>query len=60
MCPSLSFHFAALVAMALTPAASALNILMNNDDGFESANIRELYRMLVGAGHDVLMVAPAT
>lgn len=46
--------------MALTPAASALNILMNNDDGFESANIRELYRMLVGAGHDVLMVAPAT
>lgn len=60
MPPSLSFHFAALAVMALMPPASALNILMNNDNGFGSGNIRELYRMLVGAGHDVVMVAPAT
>lgn len=33
---------------------------MNNDDGFGSANIRELYRLLVEDGHDVVMVAPAT
>ena len=51
---------AAVAAIALTPAVSALNILMNNDDGFGAANIRELYRLLVDAGHDVIMVAPAT
>lgn len=51
---------AAVAATALAPAVSALNILMNNDDGFGSANIRELYRMLVDDGHDVVMVAPAT
>lgn len=25
---------------------------MNNDDGFGGGNIRELYRLLKGAGHD--------
>ncbi|KAF2109346.1 acid phosphatase precursor [Lophiotrema nucula] len=33
---------------------------MNNDDGFGAGNIREFYRILKEAGHDVLMVAPAT
>ncbi|KIX05411.1 5'/3'-nucleotidase SurE [Rhinocladiella mackenziei CBS 650.93] len=38
---------------------SGLNILMNNDDGFGVSNIREFYRLLVAAGHNVWMVAPA-
>lgn len=60
MRPSLLWHVAALAATTLTPTASALNILMNNDDGFGSANLRALYSMLVDAGHDVVVVAPAT
>lgn len=43
---------------ALATSSTALNILVNNDDGFGSANIRELYRLLKAKGHDVLMVAP--
>lgn len=50
----------AAVATTLATSASALNILLNNDDGFGSVNIRELFRVLVEAGHDVIMVAPAT
>lgn len=38
---------------------AALNILLSNDDGFGVSNIREFYRLLVAAGHDVHMVAPA-
>ncbi|KAM0261549.1 hypothetical protein ACHAPA_009719 [Fusarium lateritium] len=38
----------------------ALNILLNNDDGFGSANLRETYRLLKGKGHNVWIVAPAT
>lgn len=49
-----------LLTTCLAYSATALNILMNNDDGFGSANIRELYRLLVEDGHDVVMVAPAT
>ena len=44
----------------LSPLVHGLNILMGNDDGFGSANIREFYRLLKAAGHDVWMVAPAT
>lgn len=43
----------------LARAAQGLNILMNNDDGFGASNLRELYRLLVAAGHDVWVVAPA-
>ncbi|TPX11656.1 uncharacterized protein E0L32_007635 [Thyridium curvatum] len=51
----------AIFAAALfAQATGALNILMNNDDGFGVSNIRELYRLLVEAGHHVVMVAPAT
>jgi 5'-nucleotidase len=49
--------FTAAIA-ALTTSSSAINILLNNDDGFGSANIREFYRLLKKAGHEVLMVAP--
>ncbi|KKY13307.1 putative acid phosphatase [Diplodia seriata] len=48
----------ALAALSCSLSAQALNILLNNDDGWASANIRETYRLLKEAGHNVLMVAP--
>lgn len=36
----------------------ALNIVITNDDGFETANITELYAALKGVGHDVIISAP--
>ena len=47
-----------VAVLSLASLASALNILLNNDDGFGASNIREFYRLLVAAGHDVYMVAP--
>ncbi|KAK9412728.1 putative Acid phosphatase [Seiridium unicorne] len=47
---------AATVASGL---ANGLNILMNNDDGFGSANLREFYKVLKAKGHNVWIVAPA-
>lgn len=39
--------------LALLAASSqALNIIVNNDDGFASANTREFYRLLKDAGHN--------
>jgi 5'-nucleotidase len=35
-------------------------VLVTNDDGVESAGLHALVRALVDAGHDVLVVAPAT
>lgn len=49
----------ALAAITFAKSSLALSILMNNDDGFGAANIRELYRLLVADGHDVIIVAPA-
>ncbi|CAA9964980.1 Acid phosphatase [Pyrenophora teres f. maculata] len=46
-------------ALGLASSSDAAKILMGNDDGFGSGNLRELYKLLVGAGHDVLIVAPA-
>lgn len=54
----LSFASAAFAALFCSQSSQALNILLNNDDGWASANIRETYRLLKEAGHDVLMVAP--
>jgi 5'-nucleotidase len=39
-------------ALSLATAANGLKILMNNDDGFGSGNLRELYGMLKEDGHD--------
>ncbi|MEM7409823.1 MAG: 5'/3'-nucleotidase SurE [Myxococcota bacterium] len=39
-------------------SAQALDILLTNDDGFETENIQALYRALVDAGHNVIMAAP--
>lgn len=38
--------------LCLVPSAQAVNILLNNDDGFGSGNIREVYRLLKKAGHN--------
>ena len=53
---SVSF-VASLLALSASHA-KALNILVNNDDGFGSANIREFYRLLKAHGHNALIVAP--
>ncbi|KAH8900800.1 5'/3'-nucleotidase sure [Thozetella sp. PMI_491] len=44
---------------AIAVPTQALNILVNNDDSWGSANIRETYRLLRAAGHNAWMVAPA-
>jgi hypothetical protein len=41
-------HFVLLLPFILS--VGALNILVNNDDGFGASNIRELYRLLNAAG----------
>jgi hypothetical protein len=38
--------------LAFATTSQALNILLNNDDGFGSANLREVYRLLKKDGHD--------
>jgi 5'-nucleotidase len=47
-------------ALLSASSSQALNILLNNDDGFGSGNLRETYRLLKGKGHNVWLVAPAT
>lgn len=39
--------------------AHALNILLTNDDGFESASLHAVYRGLEALGHSVVISAPA-
>ena len=48
----------ALLLVLASGASHALNILLTNDDGFETANLRALYSALKAAGHDVLVAAP--
>lgn len=50
----------ALAALLTTQAGSAfaLNILLTNDDGFETANLRALSERLRAAGHVVVISAP--
>ncbi|KAK7693133.1 hypothetical protein QCA50_002699 [Cerrena zonata] len=51
--------FVALTAALLVTSASALNILLTNDDSWASANIRATYSALKDDGHDVVLVGPA-
>ncbi|KAF1815273.1 sure-like protein [Eremomyces bilateralis CBS 781.70] len=44
---------------SLLSSACGLNILVNNDDSWAAANIREFYKALKASGHNVLLVAPA-
>lgn len=54
----LSFLSSLAVMAALSSGSTAISILMGNDDGFGSAQLREFYRFLKADGHDVLIVAP--
>jgi 5'-nucleotidase len=45
-------YSALIAALGLASSSDALKILMGNDDGFGSGNLRELYKLLVDAGHD--------
>ncbi len=47
-------------AFVLSPTAMALNIVLTNDDGWETTNIQTLKDTLEAAGHDVIMAAPCT
>lgn len=49
---------AALAAALLFTGCSAISILMGNDDGFGSAQLREFCRLLREDGHEVVVVAP--
>lgn len=46
-----------LLAITALPA-SALDIVLTNDDGFETEYIQTLFNALVDAGHNVVMSAP--
>jgi len=50
---------AATAALVLCSQTSAINILLGNDDGFASANLRETYRLLKASGHNVAVVSEA-
>ena len=53
------FSISHCLTAALISTSAALNIIVNNDDSFGSANIREFYRLLKEKGHDVYLVAPS-
>jgi broad specificity polyphosphatase/5'/3'-nucleotidase SurE len=38
--------------LGLASCSQAINILLNNDDGFGSGNLREVYRLLKKQGHN--------
>ena len=50
--PSVDMLVSSILSLALAGSAQALNILLNNDDGFASGNLREVYRLLKEAGHN--------
>jgi 5'-nucleotidase len=56
----LSFLSAALLLQSLvfSYSASALNIVLTNDDSWETNNIKEMKKALEAEGHDVIMSAP--
>lgn len=47
-----------LAGLSLSLQANALNILLTNDDGCRAPGINAVYQALVGAGHQVTLVAP--
>lgn len=50
---------AGAAALFLAGSSHGLNILLNNDDGFGSGNLRELYRLLKGEGHNGIVPTPS-
>ena len=53
-----TFLIGAVLTCASASGASALDILLTNDDGFEAPGIRALHTRLIADGHNVTMVAP--
>lgn len=56
----LSLGMALTSALTLSPMASALNIVLTNDDSWETTNIQLMKTALEAAGHNVIMSAPCT
>lgn len=57
----LSFFVAAGASAAAAPAsANGLNVLLTNDDGYDSDGIETMRAALLAAGHTVYLSAPAT
>lgn len=54
------FGIALTSSLVLSPMASALNIVLTNDDSWNTTNIISLKSALEAAGHDVIMSAPCT
>lgn len=52
--------WALIGGLLVSGQASALNILLTNDDGWETDNIQTLFSALQAAGHNVIMSAPCT
>jgi len=50
----------ALSTLLLSNYVSALNILLTNDDGWDTVNIQTLFTKLEEANHDVILSAPCT
>lgn len=59
----MKMHFSigsvALAALAFAQSVRSINILVGNDDGFGSAQLRETKRLLIAAGHTVVAVSEA-
>ncbi|MEK6215289.1 MAG: 5'/3'-nucleotidase SurE, partial [Vibrio fluvialis] len=51
---------AACGALTLSNPSFALNILLTNDDSWDTTNIQVMKSTLEAAGHDVIMSAPCT
>lgn len=57
----LSKIFAGVAAsISAFSAVNGLDILISNDDGFGTANIRELYKAMKAFGHNVYIIAPVS
>jgi 5'-nucleotidase len=54
----LVFAFACALSSLATMPAHALNIVLTNDDGFESASLHAIYQRLEASGHSVVITAP--
>ncbi len=54
------FAMATASSMAISTNALALNIVLTNDDSWDTTNINEMKSALETAGHDVIMSAPCT
>ncbi|KAJ5565496.1 sure-like protein [Penicillium frequentans] len=56
----LTFSSSAAVLATFFSVVNGANILITNDDGFGTGNIREMYKAMKAYGHNVFIVAPAT